>query len=388
LPVLSLKLLAVAAQAGEERRRVRLGLLVTAAGVLASFAAIAALLVALKSAGAAVGWGIQFQWPWFVAGMAALTTLFAASLWGWLPIGLPRAVYDTAGSVRPRRRYADAFLTGAFATLLATPCSAPFVGTAIGFALSQGPKEIALVFAAMGVGLASPYLLVAAAPRLVAFLPRPGRWLYPLRALLGAALAGTALWLLFVLAALSGLRVALGTGAALVLVLLLLALKSRRGTRAIVARFASAATAAVVAGSVLWPAFAGVEHSAEPAAAGRWQKFDPDAIPGLVGAGKTVFVDVGAAWCLTCKVNEAAVLERGRVAQRLFGPNIVAMRADWTRPDPAVTGYLESFGRYGVPFDAVYGPGRPAGEALPELLSASAVEAALDRAAAPGLAAR
>jgi suppressor for copper-sensitivity B len=381
LPVLSLKLLAVAAQAGEERRRMRLGLLVTAAGVLASFAAIAAVLIALKSAGAAVGWGIQFQWPWFIAGMAAVTTLFAASLWGWLPIGLPRTVYDAAGAVRPRRRYADAFLTGAFATLLATPCSAPFVGTAIGFALSQGPNEIAFVFAAMGLGFASPYLLVAAAPRLVGFLPRPGRWLYALRALLGAALAGTALWLLFVLAALSGLRVALGTGAALILVLLLLALKSRRGIPVLAARFASAATAAVVAGSVLWPAFAGVERSNPTAEAGRWQDFDAAAIPRFVGEGKTVFVDVGAAWCLTCKVNEAAVLERGRVAQRLFGPGVVAMHADWTRPDPAITAYLESFGRYGVPFDAVYGPERPAGEALPELLTAGVVEAALDRAA-------
>ncbi|MGH7061191.1 MAG: thioredoxin family protein, partial [Stellaceae bacterium] len=355
LPVLSLKLLAVASQAGEDRRRVRLGLLVTALGVLASFAAIAGALMALKAAGSTVGWGIQFQWPWFVAGMAALTTLFAASLWGWLPIALPRAIYDAAGSARPRRPYADAFLTGAFATLLATPCSAPFVGTAVGFALSQGPPQIAVVFAAMGLGLASPYLLVAAAPRLVAFLPRPGRWLYVLRAVLGAALAGTALWLLSVLAALSGTRVALETGAALVLVLLLLALKSRRGTPAFAARLASAATAIVVAGSVLWPAFAGVERATPAAEAGRWQKFDAAAIHRLVARGKTVFVDVTAAWCLTCKVNEAAVLDRERVARRLFGPGVVAMRADWTRPDPAVTAYLESFGRYGVPFDAVYG---------------------------------
>ncbi len=388
LPVLSLKLLAVASQAGEDRRRVRLGLLVTALGVLASFAAIAGALVALKAAGSTIGWGIQFQWPWFVAGMAALTTLFAASLWGWLPIALPRAVYDAAGTGRTRRPYADAFATGAFATLLATPCSAPFVGTAIGFALSQGPPQIAIVFAAMGTGLASPYLLVAAAPRLVAFLPRPGRWLYVLRAILGAALAGTALWLLFVLAALSGTRVALETGAALVLVVVLLALRSRRSMPVPAARLASAATAIVVAGSVLWPAFAGVEHSSPPAAAGRWQKFDPSAIPQLVGQGKTVFVDVGAAWCLTCKVNEAVVLDSDRVARRLSGPGVVAMRADWTRPDPAVTAYLESFGRYGVPFDAVYGPRRPDGEALPELLTTGIVEQALDRASAPGLAAR
>jgi suppressor for copper-sensitivity B len=380
LPVLSLKLLSVASQAGADRRRVRIGLLMTALGVLASFALIAAALIGLRASGAAIGWGIQFQWPWFIAAMAALTTLFAASLWGWLPIGLPRFAYDAAAS-RVRMPYMDAFLTGAFATLLATPCSAPFVGTAVGFALAQGPRQIAVVFAALGLGFAAPYLAVAAVPRLVRLLPRPGRWMNGLRTVLGLALAGTAVWLLFVLAALSGVRVALGTAAALTVVLGLLALRRRNRIPAVAARLASAATAVLVAAAVLWPAFAGVDSSGG-SAAGPWRRFDPAAIPGLVGAGKTVFVDVTAAWCLTCKVNEAAVLDREPVAGRLFGPNLVAMRGDWTRPDPVLTGYLQSFGRYGIPFNAVYGPGRPNGALLPELLTPGAVEEALDRAGA------
>jgi suppressor for copper-sensitivity B len=381
LPVVSLKLLAVAGQAGVNRRRARIGLVMTALGVLASFAALATTLIALKAAGTTIGWGIQFQWPWFVAGMAALTTLFAASLWGWLPIALPRPLYDAADAFRPQRPYAEAFATGVCATLLATPCSAPFVGTAIGFALAQGPRQIALVFAVMGLGLAAPYLLVAAAPRLAAALPRPGRWLGTMRAVLGLALAGTAVWLLFVLAALSGPGLALGTGAALAIVLGLLLLKSRRGIPAPAARLASAAAAAVVVGSVLWPAFAGIEWARPAVAAGPWRPFDPAAVQQLVADGRVVFVDVSAAWCLTCKVNEAAVLDRAPVAARLFGPGVVAMRGDWTRPDPALARYLQGFGRYGIPFDAVYGPGRPAGETLPELLSANAVLQAIDRAA-------
>ncbi len=383
LPVVSLKLISVAGQAEVDRRRARAGLALTALGVLASFAVLAVVLIGLKAAGAAIGWGIQFQWPWFVAGMAALTTLFAASLWGWLPIALPGVVYDAAGSLRLRQRHAEAFVAGLFATLLATPCSAPFVGTAIGFALARGPREIGFVFAAMGLGMAAPFLLVAAVPRLAALLPRPGRWLAAMRAVLGFALAGTAVWLLFVLAALSGLRVACGTGAALAVVLGLLLLKSRPGLPTLAARLAAGAAAVVVAGSVLWPAFAGVEAAWPGRAAGRWQPFDPAAVPRLVADGKVVFVDVTAAWCLTCKVNEAAVLDRMPVEGRLFGSGVVAMRGDWTRPDPALTRYLESFGRYGIPFDAVYGPGRPNGETLPELLSADAVLHGLDRAAAP-----
>jgi suppressor for copper-sensitivity B len=382
LPVVSLKLLAVAGQAGVDRRRARIGLVMTALGVLASFAALTAALIGLKAAGTTIGWGIQFQWPWFVAGMAALTTLFAASLWGWLPIALPRPLYDAAGAFRPRRPHTEAFATGALATLLATPCSAPFVGTAIGFALAQGPREIALVFAAMGLGLAAPYLLVAAAPRLAGALPRPGPWLGAMRAILGLLLAGTAAWLLFVLAALSGPAVALGAGGALATVLGLLLLKSRYRIPAPAARLASAAAAIIVAGSVLWPAFAGIAPGRPPAAAGAWRRFDPAAVQRLVADGKVVFVDVSAAWCLTCKVNEAAVLDRAPVADRLFGAGVVAMRGDWTRPDPALTRYLQGFGRFGIPFDAVYGPGRPAGETLPELLSANGVLQALDRAAA------
>jgi len=193
LPVLSLKLLALIGYAGAERRGARLGLLATAAGVVASFGVLAAALILLKAAGAAIGWGIQFQLPWFLAGMALATTLFAASLWDWLPFGLPAVLAGAVGSVRGRR-FTDAFLLGAFATLLATSCSAPLVGTALGFALARGPLDIALVFAALGVGMAAPYLAVAAAPGFVAWLPRPGPWMVWLRRGLGVPRGCSPFW--------------------------------------------------------------------------------------------------------------------------------------------------------------------------------------------------
>jgi suppressor for copper-sensitivity B len=358
---------------------VRAGLLATAAGVLASFLAIAAVLSGLKLAGAAVGWGIQFQQPWFLAAMAAAMTLFAASLWGLLPIPLPGFA---AGAVSVRSRHAtlDAFLAGAFATVMATSCSAPFVGTAVGFALARGPGEIVLVFAALGLGMAAPLLAVAAAPGLVRLLPRPGPWMVVLQRVLGVALAGTAAWLLWVVAQVSGVVAATVTGAALAAMVGALALRGGTGGRGRRAGVAGALAVIAVLVPSLVPPPAVPASSAGQAA--QWRPFDQDAIRREVAAGRLVFVDVTAAWCLTCKLNEAAVLDRAPVLDRLRSPGVVAMRADWTRPQPRVTAYLQSFGRYGVPLDVVYGPGRPEGVPLPELLSASAVLDALSKAGA------
>lgn len=386
LPVLSLKLLALLGYSGAEHRQARLGLLATAGGVIGSFAVLAATLILLKQAGAAIGWGIQFQQSWFLAGMALVTTLFAASLWGWIPIALPGGIADAVGSVRGRSGLADAFVMGAFGTLLAASCSAPFVGTAIGFALARGPLDIVVVFAALGLGMAAPFLAVAAWPGVVTWLPRPGPWMDWLRRMLGLALLGTAAWLLSVLATEAGLWPAMMAGMALVALLILIMARAvlclgRYGGRAIVA------TAIVLSvATVLMPSLRGEAVSVgapdripQP---GLWRPYDPAALQGLVAGEKMVFVDVSAAWCLTCKVNELTVLERVPVADKLHETGVVAMRADWTRPDPAVTGYLQSFGRHGVPLDVVYGPEAPTGIALPELLTPGVVMDAFRRAAA------
>jgi suppressor for copper-sensitivity B len=372
LPVLALKLAGIVGARGRARGAARLGFIASAAGVLVSFLVLAAIAIALKEAGLAVGWGMQFQQPLFLIFMMALLTLFAANLWGLFEVPLPQAL-GRLGATDGGSGLLGSFLTGAFATLLATPCSAPFLGTAIGFALASGAFEIVAVFLALGIGLAAPYLLVAAVPRLVGWLPRPGAWMIGLRRILGLALAATALWLAWVLAAESGLGAALGATALLLAVPLVLLWRHKRSGR-------GAAVAALIVFAFLVPTIA-PQPSVAPEAAGKdafWQPFDPGAIDGLVGQGKTVFVDVTADWCLTCKLNERVAIDSAAVRDRLAGKSVVAMRADWTRPNDAIVRYLRDFGRYGIPFNAIYGPGLPRGRALPELLTPGTVISALD----------
>ena len=368
LPVLSLKLLGAIEHSERSRRAVRTGFLATAAGILLSFAALAGAMIAATSAGFAVGWGMQFQSPLFLAAMAALLTLFAANLWGLYEIGLPRPF-----AVVAEKAALGNVATGAFATLLATPCSAPFLGTALGFAFASGPVEILAIFMALGVGFAAPYLAVSAVPSLARLLPRPGRWMMTVRRILGCALAGTAVWLLFVLAAESGEKAAAADGALLAAVALsFIALHGIMRVGAVVSFIALALAAPVIA-----------RAPEAPVAAGLWRPFAPASLGTLVHDGRVVFVDVTADWCLTCKLNERLVLDNAEIRHKLEAPGVVAMRADWTRPDPAIAGYLKQFGRYGIPFNAVYGPGAPAGLALPEILTEDEVRAALMRAAGP-----
>ena len=331
LPVLLLKLTGVLDLSGRERTHLRAAFLSTAAGIVVSFLVLAGGLVALKSAGASIGWGIQFQQPVFLAVMAIVCLLFAASIWGLFAIPMPAFVgrVAVAGDARLGSDHAKSFFTGVLATALATPCSAPFVGTAVGFALSRGSTEIFSIFLALGLGLALPYLAVAAAPRLVSLLPRPGRWMRWLKGLLGLSLVGTAIWLMSIIGLQTGL----------------------------------------------------LNADALARADSNWVAFDEAAIPDLVAKDKVVFVDVTADWCITCQANKKLVIDRNPVADRLRRDGVIAMKADWTNPDPRIADFLGRHGRYGIPFNIVYGPGAPAGIMLPELLTTEAVTAALDQAA-------
>jgi suppressor for copper-sensitivity B len=324
LPVLSLKFLSLIEAGTKGAALVRRQFLASAAGILASFLALAGALIVARRAGIAIGWGLQFQQPFFLAVMMAITALFAANLFGAFEIALPRFAADRLGSSR-RPGLTGSFLTGAFATLLATPCSAPYVGTAVGFALAGSDTDILEIFAALGLGLALPYLAAAAFPAAARVLPRPGRWMIWLRKLMGVALLGTALWLGFVLTA---------------------------------------------------------ELSSAPNVAPEafWRPFQRQQISSLVASGRVVFVDVTAEWCLTCQVNRRLVLDQSTIRSRLAADDVVAMQADWTRPDAGIADYLRSYGRFGIPFNAVYGPGAPQGIALSELLSVDEVLAALARA--------
>ena len=373
LPVLSLKLLAFVGHGETPRGRVRLSFLASAAGVLASFLVLAALVAGFKSAGLAVGWGFQFQQPLFLAAMALLVTVFAANLWGFFEVPLP-GFAGTLASASNRRGLLGDFFTGAFATLLATPCTAPFLATALGFALAGGPAEIFAIFLALGLGLGAPYLLLAAAPALARYLPRPGPWMVWLKRALGFALLGTALWLLAVLAAQTGIKASLLTGAALVALLVILALRRLVPAE----RWTAVAAMSIVA--VLAPMVLAKVPATVAAQEGAWRKFDEGAIARLVGEGHVVLVDVTADWCINCQINKLLVLDRGWAADALASGKVIGLKADWTNPDPAVARYLAGFARYGIPFNAVYGPRAPQGLALPPVLSEDAVREAVEQA--------
>lgn len=377
LPVLSIKLLALIEHSGQERREARLGFLASAAGIIVSFLVMAAVLVAMRSAGLAVGWGFQFQEPAFLAVLAAIVTLFACNLLGWLEITLPWWLAGLAPSGGPS--LGGNFLTGAFATVLATPCSAPFLGTAVGFALAGGVADIFLIFLFLGVGLALPYLTVAAFPGVAGLLPRPGRWMLLMRRVLGLLLVATAIWLVGVLTFEAGTIAAILVAALAVAASICLAAQSRLGegwSRRVLGGIAAVLLIAMIAP----PLVTRPEAMPLMLTEAGWVPFDETAIAGAVAAGKTVFVDVTASWCLTCQVNERLVLDSDSVRHILAAPPIVAMRADWTRRDAKIGDYLKTYGRYGIPFNVVYGPGAPGGVALPELLTNSVVLDALHRA--------
>jgi len=371
LPVLSIKLASAVQSAAKGRARVRSGFLWAALGVLVFFWGLGAATWGLKGMGQAVGWGLQFQSPVFLTTMIVILVIFAANLFGLFEVQLPAALQTRMARAGGNGHLGD-FSTGAFAAVLATPCSAPFLGTAVAFALSGGALDIAVIFTALGFGLALPYLVVAAFPGVVALLPKPGRWMLVLKTVMGGLLALTAAWLFFVLAGVSGLASAGLTALIMAAIVAALAYRRLPGRALAVAVLALAAIAL--------PALRSPAPLEAAEGVTRWRSFDEDAITALVAEGSIVFVDVTADWCLTCKANKALVLDRGPVAEALASDAIVAMQADWTRPDPAISAYLEKFNRYGIPFNAVYGPDAPDGVPLPELLSEKAVFDAIEKA--------
>ncbi|SDG14456.1 protein-disulfide reductase DsbD family protein [Paraburkholderia phenazinium] len=382
LPVLSIKVFSVAKAAGTERKTARRVALATALGIVTSFGLLAAVLSILKLAGASLGWGIQFQQPWFLAGMAVVTTLFAASFFDWLPIGLPPILSGGASGATNRGPLVEAFVGGMLSTLLATPCSAPLVGTVVGFALARSPVEITAVLLALGVGMALPFLTLALAPSLATRLPRPGQWMIQLRKIMGLLLLTTSVWLIASLWNIAGMAVASLVSIVLIAMLAVRAVVTRLASLR-TNRWSGATTALLaccaIAIASLTPSGAG-DRSAPPS---EWQAFDPNAISTLVASGKTVLVDVTASWCLTCKVNELSVLDTAAVRTRLRQDNIVRMRADWSRYNPGVLAYIQGFGRFGIPLDVVYGPRMPQGQLLPEVLQTSTLFRALDNATPP-----
>ena len=381
LPVLSLKVFGLVKSAGEGRGAVVAGALATAAGILASFWALAAAAIVARSAGAAVGWGVQFQEPIFVTFLAIVVLLFTLNLWGLFEVPLPGFVQRMSGTGSAQGA-AGHFVSGLFATLMATPCSAPFLGTALGFALGQTAPTVFLTFTAVGVGMALPYLAVAATPRALSVLPKPGAWMNQLRIAMGFLLAGAALWLLYVLAGqMPAERLAFLEGALLLLALFIW-LRSTGGGFGRAVGTLGAAAAIVAAFWLAGSARAQQQAMASAVATERiaWATFDRAEAERLAAAGRLVFVDVTADWCFTCKVNERLVLETDEIADLFERHGVVPMKADWTNRSDAIATFLADHGRYGIPFYLLYRPGLEP-HLFGELLTKDGVAEVVERAA-------
>ncbi|MBS0054833.1 protein-disulfide reductase DsbD domain-containing protein [Yersinia sp. Marseille-Q3913] len=369
LPVLAMKLGSILQTEQQTRRQVRWQFLASSAGIISSFWLLALLMTALRLGNHALGWGIQFQNPWFIGFMVLVTALFTANLLGLFDIQLSSSLNSRIAAPRVEKSGARGltghFGQGALATLLATPCSAPFLGTAVAFALAAPLPALWGIFTALGVGMSLPWLVVAAWPTLALCLPRPGRWMSHLRIAMGVLMLASSLWLLTLMISHIGLQVVIITAGVLLLALLL-AIGWRYGAR--VATIVSLISVLVIgalllAGSLTANLWRKPLHDNIP-----WQPLTESAIKQALREHKRVFVDVTADWCVTCKVNKIHVLMRDDVQQALQAPDVVALRGDWTRPSADITQFLRERGTVAIPFNQIYGPQQPQGVVLSPLL--------------------
>lgn len=392
LPILSLKLFGLVQASGKSKRSIRIGALATTAGILVSFWALAGAAVLARQAGAAIGWGVQFQQPGFVAFLTVVVLLFSLNLWGLFEIPLPARLArlgDAGANAGAGDGLAGHFASGLFATLMATPCSAPFLGTALSFALGQSGSTIFAVLTAVGAGLAIPYLLLAAAPAAAKWMPRPGTWMVTLRGVMGFLLAGAVVWLIFVLAgqidAVSLALFELGLlGLSFFLWLRQRAEEERRATGLwwLLAAATAIGLIAFAGGATTSPRQP--VDVAAPATQGpvTWVPFERSEAERLAAAGRLVFLDITADWCVTCKVNERIVLNAPEVIAAFRAHDVLPMKADWTNRDDGIARFLAEHGRYGIPFYMLYRPGA-APHLFGELLSAGEVARVIAESAAP-----
>ena len=363
-PVLFLKGLALVQSSGEERKHMRGHGLVYTLGILVSFWAIVGVLLALRAGGSKAGWGFQLQSPAFIAILASFLFFFALSLAGQFDLGL--TLTSAGGDLAKKEGYAGSFFTGVLATIVATPCTAPLMGAAIGFALAQPPAITFAVFTALALGLALPYLLLTLEPRWTRILPRPGAWMELLKELTSVPLFATVIWLAWVYGRLFTSDSGSGSDhvARLLLGFMVLGIAGWALGRWPANRISTVAALLLCACGVAIPL---MNSKQEPQT---WQPYSETALDSARAAGHPVFIDFTAAWCLSCQVNERVVLKSDEVKNQLAAKNFVLLRADWTQYDAGITKELASVGRSGVPTYVVY-PGKTGSKAdvLPELLT-------------------
>jgi len=369
-PILAMKAVALSRLSGAGRGPVRAQAAAYCAGVVLTFMALGGLLLTLRAGGSVAGWGFQFQSPVFVVGMAWLLFVVGLNLAGVFAVG--GGLAGVGQGLASRGGLAGSFFTGLLAVVVATPCTAPFMGVAIAGALAASPVVTLGVFAAMGVGLALPYAALAVMPGLARALPRPGAWMDVLKQALAFPMFAAAVWLIWVVAQEAGPSAVLATLAGAVLLgfaawsLGLAQAASGAGRRIgqAMAVVAVAAMAVLLAGIAPAPASIEVTADAEPFSAAR--------LAALRADGRPVFVNMTAAWCVSCLVNERVALSPAPVRAAFAEHGIVTLKGDWTRQDPAISAFLRAHGRDGVPLYVFYAPGRE-GVVLPQILTAGTV---------------
>jgi len=373
LPVIILKIFSIMSQGGSKNIVVRKNFFANALGIIISFLIIGIILSLLKLAGSTVGWGIQFQHPWFIVGLCIIIVVFSLNIFGIFEIRSPEWVNRRTGlnlsSQNSQENFSANFFNGAFATLLATPCSAPFLGTAVGFALAGETWEILLIFIALGIGMALPYLVFCVFPALARKMPKPGNWMQIVKKILGLVLIATALWLLNILASQHSPMISILVFLSLVLLSIVLILRNKIGKLSGIIYILILIIAPMSSPYILEKS----EKINEVKQNTIWKKFIVKDIEKLIFEEKTILIDITADWCITCQVNKIGVLDSDEIQNYIKDNKIVALRGDWTNQDSQITNYLQKFGRYGIPFNAVYGPKIPNGIALPELLTKESV---------------
>ncbi len=373
-PVLFLKGLSLVNSSNEERGRMRLHGLVYTAGILVSFWVIVAVLLAVRASGSQAGWGFQLQNPVFVVVLASFLFFFALSLAGQFELGL--SMTSAGGSLAQKQGYTGSFFTGVLATVVATPCVGPFMGAAIGYALSQPPLVTFAVFTALALGLALPYGLLTLQPAWLKLLPKPGAWMEVLKQFTAVPLFATAIFLAWVYGQLFSTEPSDGINhlARLLIGFLIIAIAGWALGRW-PARWGSAIAAAVLCAiAIAVPLTTAAKPKLD------WKPYSQAALDQARAAGKPVFIDFTAAWCLSCHVNEQVVLDAADVDEQLSSKGFVLLRADWTQYDPEITKQLAAVGRSGVPTYVIYPVAKgSSADVLPELLTKTAVLKAIEK---------
>lgn len=393
LPVISLKILSFVNQADKEPGKViRHGMAYTA-GTLASFLVLALTVVILRSAGHLIGWGFQFQSPTFLIILSAVVTALSLSMFGLFYIDVGSGS-DKLSSMSNAKGYAGSFFTGVLATVLSTPCSAPFLGTAIGFAFAQPAWLVIMLFLTVGLGLSAPYLVLSARPAWLKKIPKPGQWMENFKQLMGFVLLGSVVWLLSIVA------VQLGTGAMASVLGFLLVVSFACWLWARLIDFEATGRkkltvvgvlAAIIGGAFLWfvvpsvtaPVIPSTQAGATTTDIVKFEPFSVSALDKALADKKTVFIDFTAEWCLTCKVNERVAINKDAVRKKLDAGGVVAMKADWTNQDPDITLMLSKLGRSAVPTYVIFPGGDPTKPiVLSEIITEQQLLDALDKAGA------